>query len=168
LVSFLRKISYQDIITFNDISFFRDYKVYNETYDFGGILLHEKAKNKMMQVSEEQLKDAVASCLEIIKCLRQNVCASNSELSQEMSEYYLAARGVALIQKLALVIKQREYGQEVHPVDTPYELATKLECWLMDYCKDWRAVSLESELYLIKEFVWQICSILRKYDEKSI
>jgi hypothetical protein len=84
-----------------------------------------------------------------------------------MMEYYLSARGVALMQQLTLVIKQREYGQNVHPLDTPHEMASKLESWLMDYCNDWRAVSRESELFRIKEFVWQICFILRKYNEKT-
>ena len=32
LVGFLRELSHQDIITFNDLAFFRDYKVYNQTY----------------------------------------------------------------------------------------------------------------------------------------
>jgi hypothetical protein len=84
-----------------------------------------------------------------------------------MKEYYLAARGVALMQELTMVIKQQEYGQNVNPLDTPHEIASKLESWLMDYCKDWRATSRESELFRIKEFVRQICSILRKYNENN-
>ena len=167
LVGLLRELSRQDIITFNDLAFFRDYKVYNQTYHEFGISLYEKAKNEMMQVSENQLKAAVTRCAEIINCLKQNDSNSYAYLQEEMLEYYLAARGVALMQELTLVIKEREYGQNVHPMDTPYELAGKLEYWLMDYCTEWRTVSRESELYRIKEFVWQICSILRKYDAKS-
>lgn len=163
LVGLLRELSRQDIITFNDLVFFRDFKVLNQTYDQSGILMHEKSKNKMLQTSENQLNEAVATCLEIVKCLKQNDIASRADLRQEMSEYYLAARGVALMQELTLVIKQEEYGQDVHPLVTPYEMACKLESWLMDYCKEWRAVSRESELYRIKEFFWQICLILRKY-----
>ena len=166
LVGLLRELSRQDIITFNDLAFFRDYKVYNQTYQDAGISLYEKAKNEMMLVSENKLKAAVSRCAEIINCLKQNDSGSYVYLQEEMLEYYLAARGVALMQELTLVIKEREYGQDVHPLDTPYELASKLEYWLMDYCIEWRTVSRESELYRIKEFVWQICSILRKYDSK--
>jgi len=164
LIGLLRELSHQDIITFDDIVFFRDYKVFNQTYSQSGIFMHEKSKSKMMQASENQLKASIARCEEIIICLKQNDIASRADLHQEISEYYLAARGVALIQRLTLVIKQREYNQNVDPLDTPNEMAGKLESWLMDYCNAWRTVSRESELYRIKEFIWQICFILRKYD----
>lgn len=166
LVGLLRELSRQDIITFNDLAFFRDYKVYNQTYNDAGISLYEKAKNEMMLVSENKLKAAVSRCAEIINCLKQNDSGSYVCLQEEMLEYYLAARGVSLMQELTLIIKEREYDQDIHPLDTPYELASKLEYWLMDYCTEWRTVSRESELYRIKEFIWQICSILRKYDSK--
>jgi hypothetical protein len=120
----------------------------------------------MMQVSENQLKSAVTRCAEIFNYLKQNNMGSYADRQEEMLEYYLAARGVALMQELTLVIKKREYGQNVHPLDAPYELAGKLEYWLMDYCQAWRTGSRESELYRIKEFVEQICFILRKYDAK--
>jgi hypothetical protein len=84
-----------------------------------------------------------------------------------MNEYYLAARGVALMQEVALILKQNEYSQDIDILDPPFQLASKLEDWLMDYCVDWRAVSRESELHRIKEFIWQICAILRKITEKN-
>lgn len=166
LMWLLRVLSHQDIIIFNNLAFFRDYKVYNQTYNDCGISLYEKAKEEMMQVSENQLKSAVTRCAEIFNYLKQNNMGSYADRQEEMLEYYLAARGVALMQELTLVIKEREYGQNVHPLDAPYELAGKLEYWLMDYCQAWRTGSRESELYRIKEFVEQICSILRKYDAK--
>lgn len=163
LVGLLRELSHQDIIIFNHLAFFRDYKVYNETYNDFGICLYDKSKEEIMQVSEDQLKTAVTRCAELFNCLKQNNMGSYADRQGEMSEYYLAARGVALMQELALVIKEREYGQNVLPLDAPYELAAKLENWLMDYCRAWRAGSRESELYRIKEFIGQICSILRRY-----
>ncbi|HEY5576641.1 MAG TPA: hypothetical protein VIK34_07995, partial [Clostridiaceae bacterium] len=164
LIGLLRELSHQDIIIFDDIVFFRDFKVFNQTYNQNGIFMHEKSKNKMMQASESLLKASIARCEEIIKYLKQNDIASRADFHQEMSEYYLAARGVALMQGLTLVIKKHEYHQNVDPLDTPPEIAGKLESWLMDYCNAWRTVSRESELYRIKEFIWQICFILRKYD----
>ncbi len=166
LVGLLRELSHQDIITFKDLAFFRDYKVYNQNYNDFGISLYEKAKEEMMQVSEDQLKTAVTRCAEIFNSLKHNNMSSYADRQEEMLEYYLAARGVSLMQRLTLVLKEREYGQDVHPLDAPYELAGKLEYWLMDYCNAWRTGSRESELYRIKEFVGQICSILRKYDAK--
>jgi hypothetical protein len=72
------------------VVFFRDYKVFNQTYDQDGIYMHEKAENKMKQVSENQLKAAVAGCAEIIKCLKQNDSTSHIDLRQQMTEWYLA------------------------------------------------------------------------------
>lgn len=166
LVGLLRELSHQDIIIFNNLAFFRDYKVYNQSYNDLGISQYEKAKEEMMQVSEDQLKTAVTRCAVIFNYLKQNNMGSYADRQEEMLEYYLAARGVALMQELTLVIKEREYGQDVHSLNAPYELAGKLEYWLMDYCKAWRTGSRESELYRIKEFVGQICFILRKYDAK--
>ncbi|SPF36399.1 glycosyl hydrolase family 20 protein: beta-hexosaminidase or lacto-N-biosidase or beta-1,6-N-acetylglucosaminidase or beta-6-SO3-N-acetylglucosaminidase [Candidatus Desulfosporosinus infrequens] len=168
LVGLLRELSHQDIITFNDLAFFRDYKVYNQTYNDCGISLYEKAKAEMMQVSEDQLKTAVTKCAEIFNCLKQNNMGSYADRQEEMLEYYLAARGVALMQELTLNIKVHEYGQKVHALDAPHELAGKLEYWLMDYCTSWRTSSRESELYRIKEFIGQICSILRKYEARAL
>ena len=116
-----------------------------------------------MAVSENQLKEAVLKCEKIIEDLKQNDITAHAYDRQEETEYYLAARGIAIMQELALVMKQKEYGQDVSLIGTPYELAGKLEYWIMDYCRDWRVASRESELYRIKEFVWQICTILRKY-----
>ncbi|HWQ41858.1 MAG TPA: family 20 glycosylhydrolase [Desulfosporosinus sp.] len=167
LVGLLRELSYQDIVTFKDLAFFRDYKVYNQIYNDFGVSLYEKAKENMMKVSEIQLKTAVTRCKEIFNHLKQNNMGSYADRQEEMLEYYLATRGVALMQRLTLVIKEREYGQDVHPLDAPSDLAGKLEYWLMDYCNAWRTGSRESELYRIKEFFGQICSILRKYDAKT-
>lgn len=166
LVGLLRELSHHDINIFNNLAFFRDYKVYNQTYTDSGLSLYDKAKEEMMQVSEDQLETAVTRCTEIFNRLKQNNMGSLADRQEEMLEYYLAARGVALMQQLTLVIKEREYEQDVHPLDAPYELAGKLEYWLMDYCQSWRIGSRESELHRIKEFFGQICSILRKYDAK--
>ncbi len=166
LVGLLRELSHQDIITFNDLVYFRDYKVLGLTYEDNGILRHEEVEKNIMLASEAQLKGSIARCSEIIKSFRQNDSTSYPETRQEMREYYLAARGVALLQEIALTIKKYEYGQDVQLPNTPHETAGMLENWLMDYCRDWRVVSRESELFRIKEFVWQICSVLRKYDEK--
>lgn len=163
LVGVLRELSRQDVVIFNDLAFFRDYKIYNQPYNDLGNSLYEKAKKNIMQATGEQLTASIAQCAKTINSLKQNVSGYYSCHKEELSEFYLAARGVALMQELAMVIKKCEYGQEVNLPETPSALAGKLEYWLMDYCEAWRAVSRESELYRIKEFFAQVCSILRKY-----
>jgi len=166
LVGLLRELSHQDYIIFEQFVYFRDYKIYGKTYSESEIFLYEEAKKKIMEVSESQLKTAVARCAEIFHCLIQKNAYCFADLQESITEFCISARGVALMQELTLVVKKCEYGQDVRPLQVPSELAGSLEYWLMDYCKAWRASSRESELYHIREFVEQICSILRKYDEK--
>ena len=168
LVGLLRELSRQDLIIFNDLAFFRDYKVYNLPYYDFDTCLYDNTKTRIMEMTEEQLKAAVQRCEELIISLKQSIGSLNINHQQEVSEFYLSARGVALMQELALVIKKCEYNQEVDLLESPSELARRLENWLMDYCDAWRAVSRESELYRIKEFVLQICTILRKYENSKV
>lgn len=163
LVGLLRELSRQDVIIFNDIVFFRDYKVYNLCYDTPEGSLYENAKDRIMQATEEQLTTAVTRCAEIIDSLKSNIVSTHTSRHNEMEEFFLSAFGVSLMQELSLVIKKHEYGQNVALIRPPNLLAGKLEYWLSDYCKAWRAVSREGELYRIKEFIKQICLILRKY-----
>jgi len=163
LIGLLHELSHQDLIIFKDFEFFRDYKVYNQTYLQDGVFLHEITKTKIMAVSENQLKEAILKCEKIIEELKQNDITAHADERRDEKEFYLAARGIAIMQELALVMKRKEYDQDVSLIGTPNELAGKLEYWIMDYCRDWRVTSRESELFRIKEFVWQICTILRKY-----
>ncbi len=163
LAAILRELSHQDIITFNDLVYFRDFKIFKMQYEENGEYVHEKVKNKIMQTSETKLKAAVKNCGKIIQRLKKNYSKSAAGKNNEIIEFYLACRGVSLIQELALVLKKWEYGQDITVLDTPNEIAAKLENWLVDYSDDWRAVSRESELFRIKEFFWQVCYIVRKY-----
>lgn len=164
ITSVLRRLSKNDIITFNDMVYFRDYKIFKMQYEDKGEYMHEKVKRKIMQASEAKLKNAVKNCEKIIQSFKKNYSKSATGAEHEIMEFYLAARGVSLMQQLALVLKKWEYGQDITVLDTPNEMAAKLENWLVDYSDDWRMVSRESELFRIKEFFWQICYIVRKYD----
>lgn len=164
LVGLLRLLAQQDKIIFNDMTFFRDYKIYNLPYHDFDTILYEDAKKRIMDASESELKTAIIRCKEIAVNLIKNGMVVNDSRQDEMAEFLLAARGVALMQELALVIKRCEYEQNVELLATPDELARKLELWFADYSKAWRMVSRESELYRIREFILHICIILRKYD----
>lgn len=157
LVPMLRELSQQDAIIFEQFVYFRDYKVSDKVYTESGVCLYEKAKEAILQIPESTLKSNALHCKKLIRSLL------NMPGSKEQAEFCLSARGVALLQELALVLKEKEYGQKVHPMDTPRALACKLQYWLADYCKSWRACSRESELYRIREFVEQMCSILYEY-----
>lgn len=167
IVGLLRDLSRQDLIIFNDLTFFRDYKIYHLPYLDFGMNLYENAKARIMEVSPERLTAAITRCSEILICMRQTGGAFSAVHQPEAIEFCLSARGVALTQEIVLVIKKHEYGQDVELLDTPYSLAARLECWLSDYCTAWRAASRESELFRIKEFVCHICRILRQYDAES-
>ena len=162
LVPLLRELSHQDIITFNDIVCFRDFKIYSLTYNG----LYEKAKDNILKATEEQLLTASSACQNIITALKQNIVGCYETFQDEMSEFYLSARGVQLLQELALTIKAKEYNQPVAMIDPPLSLAVKLEYWMVDYSVAWRKVSRESELHRIKEFMTHICSILREWQDK--
>lgn len=166
IVGLLRELSQQDIVTFNDFVFFRDYKVLNQIYDGHGSFLHEKSRATILQVSENQLKEAVFNCSKIASRLKSESGISSSRIKQELKEFYLSTRGVGLIQELALIVKKYEYNQDVTPLSSPEALAGRFEYWLMDYCEAWRAVSRESELHSIKKFFAQICLLLRKYNSE--
>jgi hypothetical protein len=47
LAGALRELSHQDLITINDLVFFRDYKVYNQVYNQSGVIMHKKVKGKL-------------------------------------------------------------------------------------------------------------------------
>lgn len=167
IVGLLRELSQQDIVTFSDFVFFRDYKILNQIYDGHGSFLHEKSRATILQVSENQLKEAVFNCAKIASQLKSEAGISSREMRQELKEFYLATRAVGLIQELALIVKKHEYKQDVSPLTSPEALAGKFEYWLMDYCEAWRRVSRESELHSIKKFFAQICLLLRKYNSAS-
>ncbi len=158
LISHIRELSHQDKIIFNSFAFFRDYKVYHLEKDF-----HEKFKKEISDTDETILIQAITQSENIEKEILKQSITINKTKQQDMREFYLSARGVNLLQNLALIIKKHEYKQDVQPVCTPKILAEKLEYWLYDYSEIWRAVNKEGELFRIKEFIFDICNILRRY-----
>ncbi|MHB1454101.1 MAG: beta-N-acetylhexosaminidase [Saccharofermentanales bacterium] len=167
IVGLLRDLSRQDLIIFNDLTFFRDYKIYNLSYPDFGMNLYENARARIMEASAERLAAAITRCGEILQSIKQTGGVFGAAHQAEAAEFCLSARGVALMQEIVLAIKKQEYGQDVELPDTPSNLAARIECWLADYCVAWRAASRESELFRIKEFVSHICRILRRFAPES-
>lgn len=163
IVGLLRELSRQDRIIFNDIVFFRDFKVYDLPYHDFNTCLYDHSKAKIIETTPEQLSASIRRCKEILVDMAKLYGTGSTAGQEAFREFYLSARGVALMQETAMVIKKFEYGQEVDLLESPRALAAKLEYWLSDYCEAWRMVSRESELFRIREFFSQICLILRKY-----
>jgi hypothetical protein len=164
IVGFMRELSRLDRIIFNDIVFFRDFKVYNLPYYDFGTCLYEESKKRILETNQEDLSLSVRRCEEILREMTKIYGGAPEAKADTFRELYLSVRGVALMQEFAMAVKKFEYGQDVQLLEPPRVLAAKLEYWLSDYCEAWRAVSRESELFRIREFFFQICLILRKYN----
>jgi hypothetical protein len=81
----------------------------------------------------------------------------------DIREIICAAEGLALLQALLLVIKEKILEQETPGlIFGPDELAVKLEYWFSGYKETWRARNKESELFRIKDAVMGICRLLRE------
>lgn len=160
----LRTLSRQDLVIFNEITFFRDYKMYGLKYPSEDTTLYDKAVNVIRNTTEESLKEAVKNCGKVLNQLP--IYQKNTTVGQrEMEEFLLSARGVLLFQTLVLLIKKYEYKQDVTPEITPVMLAVELEEWIVDYCGAWRKSSRESELFRIIDFIADLCKILRRYEK---
>lgn len=167
IAGLIRELSRQDLVIFNDLTFFRDFKVYHLPYYDFNTCLYENAKTRIMETAPDRLTAAILCAGEILRRMGQLSGAAGTAGQEAFREFYLSARGVALMQEIVMVIKKYEYGQDVQLPETPRAaLAARLECWLADYCEAWRTVSRESELFRIREFFFQMGLILRKYDVK--
>lgn len=157
LVGLVRELCRQDKIIWNVIAFWRDEKVYGKYVGKG-------TKAAFEGCEAAALAEAVRKADEITDRL---LAVSNSvpgRCKQDMEEFHLSARGVALMQALSLVIKKFELKEEIP--ELPYEpckLAEILEYWFYDFAGVWRRRNKEAELYRIKEAIMQICDILRNY-----
>lgn len=161
MVGLLRKLSQQDLIIFNDLTFFRDFDKYHLLYDDLGPSLYEDAKQRMMEMSEEKLWEAVHNCEEIMNEFLHMQSPVRLE-NRECREFYLSAKGVKLCQETVLALKENNYGQKLRESVNVERLALNWEEFFTEYQEVWRETSKESELFRIKEFLVDICKILRR------
>ncbi len=157
IVSLLRELCRQDKIIWNNIAFWRDYKVYGKP-------MFDSVIKEFTEVSEDELISAANKAMDISKHILDLSNNVPENIKPDFQEFYLSARGVALMQALALIIKKYDFKQDIKTfVYSPWELAEMLEYWLYDFTGLWRKRNKESELYRIKEAFMQICDILRNY-----
>lgn len=160
-VGLLRQLSQQDLIIFNELTFFRDFDKYQLLYDDLGPSLYESAKQKMMELQEEKLWEAVKNCEKIRKELQYGINPVRLN-KRERVEFCLSAQGVKLCQETVLVLKEKIYGQTMKETVDSERLALEWEVFMNEYQKVWRETSKESELFRIREFFADICKILRR------
>lgn len=156
----LRKLSRQDKIIFNDLTFIRDYEKYGLLYDDLGDSLYKEARKRMEEISEDILRQAVSNCEEILSQLLQDFRLSGVTL-REQKEFCLSAQGVGLTQKTVLAWKEHLFHQKLKITTDPQAIAEEWENFIVVYAKLWRVTSKESELPRIREFCQDICRILR-------
>lgn len=162
LMNVLRMLSRQDLVIFNEITFFRDYKMYGLKYPAADTSLYDKASECIQTADGEKLRNSIDKCEEIMNLL-PSYRKKTTVGEREMEEFLLSARGVLLFQSLVLLIKKYEYRQDVVMETTPLQLAIELEEWSADYSVVWRKTSRESELFRISDFIGDLCRLLRRY-----
>ncbi len=157
LVGLLRQLCRQDKIIWNTIAFWRDEKVYN-------ILFNGGCRSEFAKCDEATLTGSVHKANEIAGEILKLANSVPEKYNLDLEEFYLSARGVALMQALSLVIKKYDYNEDIKGLAyNPRELAEMLEYWLYDFTKVWRRRNKEAELFRVKEAFIQICDILRNY-----
>jgi hypothetical protein len=89
LTAILRQLSHQDIITFNDLVYFRDFKIFHMQYSECGEYMHEKVKNKIMQTSEAKLKTAINNCEKMIQRFKRITANPPREKTMKLWSFIL-------------------------------------------------------------------------------
>ncbi|NLK88390.1 MAG: family 20 glycosylhydrolase [Clostridiaceae bacterium] len=161
LAGLIRQLSRQPIIEWNTIVLWYytmcgyDTGIYGKFYTHARELMlnHDECK---IRAAYDRIKEIEAS----ISLLHQSVF---DDRKQDVSEFLVAADGLALFQALLLVIKKKFLGQSsTGLIFSPDELAVKLEYWFSRYKSAWRARNKESELFRIKDVLMGICRLLRE------
>lgn len=107
----------------------------------------------------------IDAALEALEKTAQRLYRIMPEMDREkrklMQPYFVAIRGMELIQKIGVVLTARDYHvKPVVPVNGR-ALAAELEEWFYYYKEIWRSVSRESELYRIQNVIFWYADLLR-------
>lgn len=156
LVGILREISRQQTVNHGEIVWWKD----NKFQGFPEI--SEEKKKEYFTADNEKIIKAHDRALELSEELINVSKGVSSLRTIDIEEFYVSARGVALLNALTLVIRKYDFGREESAVIySPKEMASLLEKWIADYSKVWRARNKESELYRIRDFYMDICDYLK-------
>lgn len=145
-----------------------------ELYNLQAITFREvvwwQERNDFEQIkdyTEKEVHQKYYSTLAIEEKLLHYLAIVPTEKNLDVKEFCVSAKGIALFNGLYLVLKKYELGQPVNQlIYGPDELASKIEYWLQDYNRVWRARNKESELFRIKDTIIGVCRKLRCYGKK--
>ena len=161
LVGLVRQLSRQPLIDWNTVVLWYytmsgyDTGMYSKFYNH--------ARELMLNLDESKIKAAYDRIREIVASISLLYQSVFEDRKQDVSEFLVAADGLALFHALLLVIKKKYLGQaSTGLISNPIELAEKLENWFSRYKTAWRARNKESELFRIKDVIMGICRLLRE------
>lgn len=156
LMSVLRELSRQQVAGHGDFTRWKEGKMPGY-YIFG----EDYTKHLFKQSNEIFINGHDNALLlgdEIIKMSHY----VSQDRSLDLQEFYVSARGIAILNALALVIRKYDLSEEDSAlIYSPKEMAVQIEYWLADYMRVWRERNKESELYRIRDFYTSICGYLR-------
>ncbi|MFP4015392.1 MAG: beta-N-acetylhexosaminidase [Halanaerobiales bacterium] len=155
IVGLLRELARQQVVDWGMIIRWKESRFNQTTLDYS-------MEKVFSTATEERLRDSYDKSLSLADDILELSNNIKEAYKQDFREFCNSAQGIALLNALALIIKRDEYNEGVNQlILSPDELASKLEYWLYDYKKLWRARNKESELYRIDETISQLCRYLR-------
>lgn len=156
IVGVLRELARQQLINWGDLVHWKESK-YKETD------LEINPEEILSDLSGKGLRAACKNTLQLADRILDIAGRAGAGNRLDYQEFYVSARGIALLNLLALFIKKydlQEKGLEI-PVSAG-ELAGELEYWLDDFKRLWRQRNKESELRRIEEMVLVLVAYLRE------
>lgn len=115
--------------------------------------------DKMKKVKIEDLINNYEIAIEVEEKLHELLL--NIKDKEAVQEFIVAARGIAIINKIFIELIKNEIYKEKYKESISKKLAEEFEEWFYDYSFIWRKSNKESELYRIKEVVQYTCNYLR-------
>ncbi len=155
LVALLRELSRQQPFHWSFLTFWRERELQSPELINPWI---ERIKN----IDHEAAAAAYYKALDIEKKLLRKAKDVALERRLDMEEFILDAQGVSIMAALFLPIKKYSLGfDDIELVVEPKDLADRIDYWMEDYAKAWRARNKESELIRIREAFNEVNSFLR-------
>ncbi|SKA85442.1 Glycosyl hydrolase family 20, catalytic domain [Clostridium sp. USBA 49] len=113
-------------------------------------------------IKDEEIILAYYNSTKYLKELISITPSISREKNIDLDEFIISAQGLPILNSLFLVIKKYDFGQkDTTLLESPKDIAIKLEYWFFDYSRIWRIRNKESELYKIRENINYFCNFLR-------
>ncbi len=128
-------------------------------------LLVEYKESRRQEITEELAEQAglADDCLNAaMEKLYRNMSRMDSSKRNVAKAYLIMAKGMILFYHTLVTLRQHRHGKEKDCPEVPFELASRLEYWFMDYKELWRSGCKEGELYRIQEVVFWYADRLRE------